>query len=166
MAGEAHDRLAGIFAATRTHFNLMINETVQVTKVTVASMAGISAWAIANDVAISLFNVQLSTVAMAATGALLSLSYANDNEPKLKRRNVYLSFVANTLFAASAVAVFPSWLGWDWYSNKIEGSVALLMAASARFMVPALIKLPGELLRKWFKLKEPRTDEGVDGYEK
>lgn len=145
----------------------MIQETIHGGKVVAAGIGGISGWTLADNVALSLFNVPLATIVMAATGSLLGLAYNNDNEPRIKKKRVYLMFMANTLFAASAVAVFPSWLGWDWYSNKIEGSVALLMAASARFMVPALVKLPGELLRKWFKLKGSGSDdEGINNDEK
>ena len=70
--------------------------------------------------------------------------------------------IASTVITTAAVAVFPEMLGWNWYSAKLQGSVALLMAASARFVIPLAIKTLPEIVRKWFKVGEYRVSDKTE----
>ncbi len=105
-----------------------------------------------NGWSIALFNVPLTVLGMAAAGSMLSFAYTSDTDDKITKRKLYTLAISNTILATAAVAVLPGWLGWDWANSKIEGSLALLLSASARFFIPALIRLPSELFQKWFKL--------------
>lgn len=104
--------------------------------------------------AVSLFNVPLTVIGMAAAGALLSFAYDIEGEKPMKRSKLYFLVFANTVLASAAVSAFPYAFDWKPMSVGLAGSVALLLAAAARFFIPAFIKLPGELIRKWFKLGE------------
>ena len=108
--------------------------------------------ALLNNWSIALFNVPITVIGMAAAGSILSFAYeAEGSKPKMTRKKMYFLAVANTVLASAAVAVLPSWLGWTWVSKGgMEGSLALLVAASARFVIPAILSMPKELLSKFF----------------
>lgn len=119
-----------------------------------------------NNLSITLFNVPITVVFMAAAGALLSFAYNVEGDEKMPRRKLFVLVIANTMLACAAVAVLPQWLGWDWNSPKIEGSLALLFASLARFVIPWALKLipdiGKEVVSKWFKIGDykqtPRKD--------
>jgi len=126
---------------------------------------------IVNDFTISLFNVPLNVIILAAAGCLLS--YAYDGHPEhVQKKKFYFSVLANTFTACAAVSVVPHFMGWDWYSDKMQGSVAFLFALSARFAVPFFFKLMPEIIRRWFRVGEykdiPERDSsvGYDEYER
>lgn len=111
---------------------------------------------IINDMSVSLFNVSLSVIVLSCTGACLSYAWDMDDEKPIPKKQMYKRILAITFFTTAAVAVFPAWLGWEW-TPKLEGSLGLLMAASARFVVPAAVKMVPEVLRKLFRL-EPKNE--------
>lgn len=118
-----------------------------------------------DSVSFTLFGTASSTtVFMALVGAAISFAYNEGEEaPAIPKKKMYFLIIANTLICTAAVSVMPGLLGWEWYSNKVEGSVALLMAVSARFIIPLFFKTLPEIVRKWFKLKEYKgeNDEAV-----
>lgn len=103
---------------------------------------------------LSLFNVPVNVIFLAFLGAALSNAYSDDPPSALSKPKLYVILLANTLISTACVAVLPQALGWSWYNSKIEGSVAFLLAMSARFAIPLLIKTFPEILRRWFKLGE------------
>ena len=108
---------------------------------------------IVNDFTISLFNVPLNVIILAAAGCLLSYAYDGYSE-HVQKKKFYFSVLANTFTACAAVSVVPHFMGWDWYSDKMQGSVAFLFALSARFAVPFFFKLMPEIIRRWFRVGE------------
>lgn len=138
------------------------------TKVAAGGGLALTGWL--NNISISLFNVPITVVAMAAAGALLSFAYNIEGDDKMPRRRLYVLVVANTMLACAAVAVVPQWMDWSWNSPKIEGSLALIFAALARFVIPLGLKLipemGREILSKWFKLGEYKQDPRKDYEEK
>lgn len=125
----------------------------------VAAFAGLGPL---DSVSFVLFGTASSTtVFMALVGAAISYAY-NEGESgtHINKKKMYFNIIANTLISTAAVTVLPAILGWEWYSTKLEGSVALLIAASARFMIPIFIKLIPEIVRKWFKLGEYNQNRG------
>lgn len=106
-----------------------------------------------NQSAISLFNVPLNVIILAASGCLLSYAYDSHPEP-IQKKKFYFSVLANTLTACAAVSVIPYLLGWDWYSDKMQGSVAFLFALSARVAIPFFFKVMPEIIRRWFRVGE------------
>lgn len=131
------------------------------TKVAAGGGLAITGWL--NNISISLFNVPVTVVAMAAAGALLSFAYNVDGDEEMPRKKLFILVMANTMLACAAVAVLPQWLGWSWNSSKIEGSLALLFAALARFVIPwglgLVPELGKEILSKWFKLGQYNTQD-------
>lgn len=113
-----------------------------------------------NIVPLHLMNVTLSTVFMAFVGAMLTLAWSEETK-QMPKRKVYVSVLFFTMLATTCVAIFPAWLGWEWYSVKLEGSLAFLFASIGPSMVPILKKLLPEIVRKWFKL-EPKKEEKQD----
>lgn len=106
-----------------------------------------------NNFAISLFNVPLNVIILAAAGCLLS--YAYDGSPEhVQKKKFYFSVLANTFTACATVSVVPHFMGWDWYSDKMQGSVAFLFALSARFAIPFFFKMMPEIIRRWFRVGE------------
>lgn len=138
--------------------------SMQMTKL--AAGGGLAIMGGLNNLSISLFNVPITVVFMAAAGALLSFAYNVDGDDKMPRRKLFVLVLANTMLACAAVAVLPQWLGWSWNSPKIEGSLALLFAAIARFAVPWGLKvmpeLAKEILSKWFRLGEYKQEARKD----
>lgn len=130
-------------------------------------IAGVATLGVANMISnafTSVFSVPLTVPMMAAAGAMLSFAYDDDASTKTKRtkKQVVFLVVANTVITTAAVAVLPEMLGWNWYSTKLQGSVALLMAASARFVIPLAIKTLPEIVRKWFKVGEYRVSDKTE----
>lgn len=116
-----------------------------------------------DEISLSLFNVPLTVVGMAAAGALLGFAYADESDEKMTRGQVYKLALANTVFTVCAVAVLPGWLGWSWYNEDIQGAFSLLLAASARFIIRVLIKLPAEIVRKYLGLGMQRITGDKNG---
>lgn len=100
-------------------------------------------------------NVPLSTAFMAFVGSMLTLTWSEESK-KQPRKTMYMRMVFVTLLATTLVAVLPPMMGWEWYSNKLEGSLAFLLASILPYVIPIFKELLPELLRKWLKL-EPRT---------
>lgn len=130
-------------------------------------IAGVATLGVANMISnafTSVFSVPLTVPMMAAAGAMLSFAYDDDNSTKTKltKKRAMFLVIASTVITTAAVAVFPEMLGWNWYSAKLQGSVALLMAASARFVIPLAIKTLPEIVRKWFKVGEYRVSDKTE----
>ena len=106
-----------------------------------------------NQFTISLFNVPINVIILAAAGCLLSYAYEGHPE-HVEKKKFYFSVLANTFTACAAVSVVPHFMGWDWYSDKMQGSVAFLFALSARFAIPFFFKMMPEIIRRWFRIGE------------
>jgi hypothetical protein len=122
-----------------------------VMKVGAAAVAGAAGLGPLDSLSLVLFNVPISVVVMAAAGSLLSFAYDGDG-PAISRKRMFFLAVTNTSLACAAVAVFPGAFGWEWASSKIEGSMALLFALSARFVAQPFIRFIPELLSKWLRI--------------
>lgn len=117
--------------------------------------------ALLNDWSLALFNVPVTVLGMAAAGSILSFAYDVDGEKKMSRNRLYFLAGANAVFAAAIVSLVPNWMGWNWMNHGLEGSLALLMAATARFAIPAFIKLIPEIISRIFKLGKYRTNASL-----
>lgn len=116
-------------------------------------------------VAISLFGVASTTVFMALAGSVISFAYnEGENTPKISRKKMYYLILGNAAIAASAVSVAPGLFGWEWYSTRVEGSVALLLAVGARWAIPLFLKMLPEIAKdvvsKWFGIGEYKRNRG------
>lgn len=121
---------------------------------------GISASGLINSWSIALFDLPLTVVGMAAAGSMLSFAYNMEGDKDMSRRKLYFLSVANAVFAVCITSILPDYMGWGWYSPKMEGVFALLLAAVARFAIPVGLKLFPELGRKLLRLGEyKRTPE-------
>lgn len=120
-----------------------------------------SFWVVLNDISVSLFDASITTLFMASAGSLLTYAYTLDGQKPLPPKRKYFLAAANTAFATAAVVVLPKWLGWEWVGESMKGSLALLFAASARFVVPILFGLSKEILKKWFRLEQYNTSASV-----
>jgi hypothetical protein len=120
----------------------------------VAGAAGLAGLGPLDTASVYLLGVPVHVIFMSLLGAALSYAFQIEGEAPAPKRKMYFSVAANTMLASACVAVLPGLLGWDWYSSKVEGSVALLFAASARFTIPLLIKTFPEIIRKWFRVGE------------
>lgn len=120
-----------------------------------------------NSLTVNLFNVPLNVIMLAAAGCLLSYAYDGNAEhiEKKRKKKFYFSVLANTFTACAAVSVVPHFLGWGWYSDKMQGSVAFLFALSARFAVPFFFKMMPEIIRRWFKIGEYKDVDSSTKYE-
>lgn len=119
-----------------------------------------------NSLALTLFNVPINVVVLAAAGCLLSYAYEGNPEHTPKKK-LYFSILANTFTATAAVSVVPHFLGWGWYSDSMQGSVAFLFALAARFAVPFFFKMLPEIIRRWFRIgeyKDVPEKNDVTGY--
>lgn len=117
-----------------------------------------------DSVGLYLFGVPGNVIFMAMVGASISHTLPLDGQPKLGKKALYVSILVNTLIATASVSVLPGMLGWDWYSTKVEGSMALIFALSARIAVPLFYKTLPEVMRKWLKVGEynPNKKAEVD----
>lgn len=118
-----------------------------------------------NDASIAIFNLPILVPIMACTGAILSFAYDDDDDKKktkLSKKKAVFLVLANTLVVTALVSVLPGYFGWSWYSPKMQGSLALILAASAKFIIPVFKTLLLELVRKWFRLGEYKKEEGGD----
>ena len=132
------------------------------TRMTVAAVGGgILGWV--NAFTVSLFNVPLNVIILAAAGCLLSYAYEGHPE-HIQKKKFYFSVLANTFVASAAVSVAPQFLGWGWYSDKMQGSVAFLFALSARFAIPFFFKMMPEIIRRWFRIGEYKDAEASGDY--
>jgi hypothetical protein len=116
-----------------------------------------SLWVLLNEISAALFSTPITTVFMAAVGSSLTYAYDLDGAAPMSRKRMYFLAVANTAFATAAVVVLPKWLGWEWASNAMQGSLALLFAASARIVIPTIFGLAKEIVKKWFRLEQYNT---------
>lgn len=114
--------------------------------------------ALLNDWSLALFNVPVTVLGMAAAGSILSFAYDVDGGGKMSRKRLYFLAAANAVFAAAAVSLVPKWLGWGWINHGLEGSLALLLAAVARFAIPAFLKLIPEIISRIFRLGKYRSN--------
>lgn len=113
-----------------------------------------------DSVPMHLMNVPVSTIFMAFLGVLLTLAWG-DETSQMSKKKMYVSAALFTMLATTTVAVLPSMLGWEWYSVKLEGSLAFLIGAVGPYGVPLLRNLLPEIVRKWFRL-EPKQEEKVN----
>lgn len=108
-----------------------------------------------NEILTPFFGVPLTVITMAAFGALASFAYGDPVRP---RKKLYLLAAANTFLASVAVAVFPEMLGWAWANPKIAPALAALIAAGARFAVPAIVDAFPRIINKILKL-DPKENK-------
>lgn len=112
-------------------------------------------WGVVDAVTASLFNVRASTIIMSFFGAALSHAWNTDEEAKKEsKKKMYVGILANTLFSATVVGFLPHAMAWDWYSPKLEGSMAFLVAIMSRIAVPLLFKSLPEFIRKILRIGE------------
>lgn len=128
------------------------------TKIAGVNLLALGGYATLNDVSVPLFGVRVTVIMMAAGGAFASFAYGDPVKPRSK---LYLLALVNTFISAIVVAVFPSMMGWEWSTPKIEPPLAALVALGARWFVPSTIALIPELLRKIFRLD--KKEDKVDG---
>lgn len=121
--------------------------------------AGVGAWlALINNWAVSLFNVPLSVVGMAAAGTLLSYGYGDAVKPT-KKKTLYLQAAFITFGVVVAVAVVPAFMGWEWVTPERQAPLAGLMGLGGRFMVPLIQEYMPEIVRKIFRLDAPKKKD-------
>ncbi len=130
------------------------------TKILTAGVLAAAGMGPLDSIALHLFDVSATTIFMSLAGAILSFAY-DEGERSLhtSKKKMYFLVLANTFISVAAIAIAPEMFGWEWYNNRVEGSAALLLAASARFTIPLVIKTAPELIRKWFRVGEYKTTE-------
>lgn len=111
-----------------------------------------------NELSVPLFGVPFTVITMATGGALISFAYGEKVKP---RKKMYMLAGANAFIATVAVAVLPPALGWSWSSPKIEPALAAGFAIVARWIIPPIIEMVPEIVRKIFKLP-PKVKEIED----
>lgn len=120
--------------------------------------AGLGFLGAINSYSISVFNVPLTTVWLAFFGAMASYAYQVDENKEQKRdKKFWFALIVNTFTAVTAVTVVPAMFGWEWYNTKMENSMAFLFALGARFVIPLVFKSLPELVRKWFRIGEYKS---------
>jgi len=122
----------------------------------------LSAVGLINDWTVEFLPVQVTTIFMAIAGAFLAFSYTDESAAKIPRKKMYTLAITNAIFTIAAVSFFPQMFGWDWFSTKVEGTVALMMAGAARFVVPLFLKKLPELWDKWFGLGDYKKVKAVE----
>lgn len=126
-----------------------------------ARMAGIGVGtflttAAINQLSVPFFSVPLTVLTMAAGGAFFSFAYG---DPVTPRKKLYFLALANTFIATSCVAIVPKFMGWQWVETGLQGPLAFVFAAGARWVIPAIIKAIPALVNKYLKLdKEPKNE--------
>lgn len=119
--------------------------------------AGGLAWvSLVNNWAVSLFNVPLSVIGMAAAGTLLSFGYGESVKP---RKKLYFHAAFYTFAVVVAVAVVPAFMGWDWVTTERMAPTAGLMGLGARFVIPTILEYTPEIVRKIFRLDAPKKKD-------
>lgn len=116
-----------------------------------------------NNWSLSLFNVPVTVLGMAAAGSILSFAYDMEGGKKMTRKRLYFLAAANTVLAAAAVSLIPQWMGWTWMNQGLHGSFALLLAAVARFAIPAFLHLIPEIISRIFRLGKYRENAASYG---
>jgi fatty acid desaturase len=111
-----------------------------------------------NELSVPLFGVPFTVITMATGGALISFAYGVKVKP---RKKMYMLAGANAFVATVLVAVLPAAMGWAWSSPKIEPALAACFAIAARWVIPPLIEMVPEIIRKIFKLP-PKVKESED----
>ena len=129
---------------------------------TIASIGTLGAlnYGAVNMVPMYFMNVPSSTVFMAFVGAALTAAWSDEKYDSKKK--LYISVLFFTLLSTTLVAVLPSLLGWEWYSVRLEGSMAFLMSVVAPTLIPIFKNLLPELARKWFRLEDKKPEEKQD----
>jgi len=105
------------------------------------------------------FGVKLTVLTMAAGGALVSFAYGKRIE---SRKTLYTLAAANTFLASVSVAVIPAALGWEWVNPTVMPALAALIAIGARWIVPPLIEIVPEFIRKILKLPPKQDNSNAD----
>lgn len=108
-----------------------------------------------NDISLPFFGVHLTVITMAAGGAIVSFAYG---DPITSRKRLYTLAAANTFIASVSVAVLPAMLGWEWVNNGLQPALAAFIAVGARWVVPSMITMIPEFLRKIFRLEKKEPD--------
>lgn len=117
----------------------------------VAATAAATGW---NDWSVPLFGVRITVIMMAAGGAFASFAYGDPVKP---RPRLYTLAAVNTFLASVIVAVVPPMMGWQWSTPKLEPPLAALVAIGCRWIVPQLIVMIPEFLRKILRLDKKET---------
>lgn len=108
-----------------------------------------------NDISLPFFGVHLTVLTMAAGGAIVSFAYG---EPITSRKKLYTLAAANTFLASIAVAVLPPMMGWGWVNPSLQPAFAAFIAVAARWVVPSMITMVPDFLRKIFRLDKKTED--------
>ena len=123
-----------------------------------AGAAGISFTDIVSTANIPFFNVPMAVLTMAAAGAGVSFIHG-EREPDVKK--MFRQILANAFLSVLLVVVVPKMFSLAWVEPGITPALTALVAWSARWALPATIKLMPDIIKRIFKLKEYKdTGEG------
>lgn len=125
----------------------------------VAGAAGAAGLGPLDSISLYLFGVPISVIFMALCGAAISHTFHLDGDKPLSKKKVYLSITGNTVVASATISFLPEMLGWDWYSPRVEGSMALVFALASRMVIPLFFKTLPEAVRKWLRVGEYNTNK-------
>lgn len=99
-----------------------------------------------NDLTTPVIGVGLATVGGAALGTFAAIAYDEQVRPRGK---LIMLAPATVIIASSAVGVIPRAMGWEWSSGGVEGGLAGLAAVGCYYLLPAILKRAGELVRSF-----------------
>lgn len=101
--------------------------------VAVSGLGAILAW----DAPVAILGVPVAVLLAALTGALLGLLYG---KPMASRKQAIGAVVVNSFIAAVAAAIAPHVPLFGWLKAAPMGAVALVLAFSARWIIPAAVE--------------------------
>lgn len=129
----------------------------------VAGAVGVSRLGPLDDVSLYLYGVPAQVILMSLLGAGLSFAWNPDESKPPPKKKMYIAIACITLLTPALVAAVPGMFGFgEWYSPKLEGSLALILATVARFIAPIFLKLLPEIARKWFGVGEYNKNKKAD----
>lgn len=99
-----------------------------------------------NDLTTPVIGVGLATVGGAALGTFAAIAYDEQVRPRGK---LIMLAPATVIIASSAVGVIPRAMEWEWSSGGVEGGMAGLAAVGCYYLLPAILKRAGELVRSF-----------------
>lgn len=99
-----------------------------------------------NDLTTPVIGVGLATVGGAALGTFAAIAYDEQVRPRGK---LIMLAPATVIIASSAVGVIPRAMGWEWSSGGVEGGLAGLASVGCYYLLPAILKRAGELVRSF-----------------
>lgn len=119
-----------------------------------AAVTGFSA-VLAWDAPLAVLGVPVAVLLAALTGALLGLIYGR---PMTSRREAIGSAVVNTFLASVAAAIAPHIPLFGWLKPAPMGAVALILAFTARWAIPAAVERLPTLVERFMGKVLPNRD--------